>query len=307
MQYFKRLLLSIIVATGAISSANAFTQDSLQKQMKQVDWVNPYNSTRIYDFGLDRYGQESEAYIGIKAGQMLEGTMPKDHKERVVDTGIEALTADVTLDKYDEPIVYGVYGGYTWANGLGLEVQYYEGKDADIDDKTKAILNGAFEQGTYVDEADVKGDINLKGYGLSGTYKHRLGESNFYIKGKVGASYIETKEDLRVVFDDATRENAKEANQAAKYQLNELMLSEREQDFESTPTHEMQKQELATVVNDTNIILSGVKLDKKSDNTEFAMGVGLGYNFKNNLSIELEYEKLSKDNDMITLGIHRRW
>lgn len=307
MQYFKRLLLSIVVASGAISSANAFTNEALSEGIQQVQWVNPYNSTKAYDFGLDQYSQESESYIGLKVGQMLQDEVPDEYKSRTVRTGIDNLTADVNLDKHDKPLAYGVYGGHTWANGLGLEAQYYEGTNADIDDKTKAVLNGAFEGGAYLDNADIVGGLDMKGYGLAGTYKHRFGDSRFYVKGKVGVNYIETKEDLKIRFNEDTRSNAQEANVAAKSQLNELILAEQAKDFQATPTHIAQKNELSAVLNDTNIILSGVKLDKKYDDTDVLVGLGVGYNFKKNVSVELGYERLGSDADMVTLGIHQRW
>ncbi|WP_434352929.1 porin family protein [Psychrobacter sp. HD31] len=94
-----------------------------------------------------------QPYIGIKAGQF-----------------------DLDIDNADKPTAYGVYGGYNFNNGFGIEAEYVDSEDADIKD------------------GNVKGEYNAKQYGAYGTYRHHFANTGgLYGKAKLGVAKVEAE------------------------------------------------------------------------------------------------------------------
>lgn len=94
------------------------------------------------------------AYVGAKLAQSLTD---------------EISSNDATAD-IDEPMSYGLYGGYTWPNHFGFELAYNQTEDADVE-----------VSGTKTGEANIN---SLGAYVTYAHYPQRMGP--LYIKGKLG-------------------------------------------------------------------------------------------------------------------------
>ncbi len=101
------------------------------------------------------YNSMGQAYAGVKAGQF-------DVDAKGVDT--------------DKPTAYGVYGGFDFGQGFGVEAEYLTSADADF----------------TADNGD-KGEFNTKSYGAYGTYRYNFPNSGLYAKGKLGFAKSEIK------------------------------------------------------------------------------------------------------------------
>ena len=109
----------------------------------------------------------TQPYVGIKAGQ---------------------FSLDIDDANVDDPAAYGVYAGLYFDNNFGMEVEYVGSDDADI---------SAF--GT-------KGDIDVKTYGVYGTYRYAFANTALYAKGKLGLA----KTEVDINFTDGGSESTSE-------------------------------------------------------------------------------------------------
>lgn len=93
-------------------------------------------------------------YIGAKVGTSLSDSV------EVADNKIDT----------DKPMSYGVYGGYTWQNHMGVELEYNKLEDSDVKVNNTKI-----------------GDVSSDTIGLYGTYAvYPESMGNMYLKGKLG-------------------------------------------------------------------------------------------------------------------------
>ena len=92
-------------------------------------------------------GYAGQPYIGLKAGQF-----------------------NVDDVDGDNPVAYGIYGGYNFTPNFGAEVEYVGSSDADLDGG---------------------GDYNAQTLGAYGTYRYNFPTSSVYAKAKLG--FAQTK------------------------------------------------------------------------------------------------------------------
>lgn len=287
---------------------------------KYIEWVHPQKSPMLYDFGVTKYSQNNNAYVGIKGGQATHDEIKKDEMSSSTqlpfvpmgDTSVSG-SVDVTVSEHDKPTLYGIYGGYQWGNGFGVEAQYLQTKGADIDADTAIVdydltLNSGGDITTqkedgYISNAEVEDKI----IGLAGTYKYKPNRnSGFYIKGKLGGSYVESEQSYTI---NASKEAQEEALVVKREMQDELIVLNKILAMQSEdvgiPEFEVREKIRAAeaALNNAEILASGHKYKKKTDTTDWSAGIGVGYNFKNNMAVELQYERITKDIDAVALGV----
>lgn len=136
------------------------------------------------------YGESgiSQPYVGIKGGQIIG-----DNAKR-------------------PQLAYGAYIGYNFDKHFGAEIEYQTTKK-ELDevsgikpvprwmDLNRGILNpsddltGILIDNNLIEAADIKTSTyrakqHAQTYGAYGTYRHNIGDSNFYVKGKLGAARV---------------------------------------------------------------------------------------------------------------------
>ena len=148
-------------------------------------------------------GYSGEPYVGVKVGQF-----------------------DLDVNGADDPVAYGVYGGYNFDQNFGVEAEFVGSDNADY----------------------YNGEVDAKSYGAYGTYRYTLPNSGLYAKGKLGVAKTEI-------------------------------------DGSST------------------LPLTSVSIS----DTGLAGGVGLGYSVNPNFGIEAEYDILSSDANLMSIGAHLKF
>lgn len=156
---------------------------------------------------------EGVPYIGFKVGQIASDDY----------NGLEFNTA----------LAYGLYAGYTLSPAWAIEAQYVTSEEADI------LVNDV-----------VSGTYDSKLYGAYAAYRYDFPNLNFYAKGKLGFSNLET-----------------------------------------------------------NAVLEATNETVKNTVKGLAGGVGLGYSFTSNASIEAEYEinQGGTAGNLLTIGANYRF
>lgn len=92
---------------------------------------------------------QGQPYVGLKIGQ---------------------ANADINNHNTDRTTAYGVYTGYEWKNGLGIEADFHRFADG------KATYMGDSSMGTFFGDS----------YGIYTTYRQAFGTSPLYGKVKLG-------------------------------------------------------------------------------------------------------------------------
>lgn len=94
---------------------------------------------------------------------------------------IGAKVGQFQIDGADKnPTAYGVYGGYNFGNGFGVEAEFL----------------GSDEVKTTVGAATV--DYKVKNYGIYGTYNYNFANSPLYLKAKLGGAKSEMESTANV-------------------------------------------------------------------------------------------------------------
>lgn len=104
-------------------------------------------------------GVVGQPYVGVKVGQSK------------VDLNTNGLDND-------DPVAYGIYGGYQFDPNWGVEAEYVGSDKEDL----KA-------GGSKV------GNVKQKTFGAYGTYKYTVPNTNLYAKGKLGIAQNKVKLD----------------------------------------------------------------------------------------------------------------
>lgn len=300
-------LTSTLLALAFGSHAQANNSDPY------IEWVNPQKSPMLYDFGVTDYSQKDNFYIGLKGGQATNSDITEDEKKSNIKYSVgnssQKGNIDILVEENDEPTLYGVYGGYQFGNGFGIEAQYLESNATDIDKAKIKITDNSFtDLGNFSDGYISDAEVNYKVGSLAGTYKYRPSRNNnFYIKGKLGVSHVETEQEFTVMPEKQVQDNALAEKIKLKDRLtalNNILDTQSEDVGVNEIKLKGDIREAEAKLKDITVFSDGIKYSKDYNDTDWLAGIGFGYNFSNNMSVELEYERFNEDFDAVTLGVH---
>ena len=107
------------------------------------------------------YG-DGQPYVGAKIGQFM---------------------VDDDRDNFDDTTAFGVYAGYNFTPGFGMEAEYVGSSE-----KSFSISSGFSGLTSNI-------DYDFKKYGIYGTYRYMFPNTAIYAKGKIGFAKVEIEID----------------------------------------------------------------------------------------------------------------
>lgn len=110
-------------------------------------------------------GYVAQPYVGAKVGKF----------------NVDINAANTTND---DPMAYGIYGGYNFDPNFGVEAEYVGSDKADL------IYKG------------LKGEYDAKSYGVYGTYRYGIPNTGIYAKGRLGIAKTEVDGSVKGIATD---------------------------------------------------------------------------------------------------------
>lgn len=145
-------------------------------------------------------GYAGQPYVGVKVGQ----------------TQLDLNTAGVETDN---PVAYGIYGGYNFDPNFGVELEYVGTDKEDL--KSNGVKYGEAKQKTY---------------GAYGTYRYTFPNTNLYAKGKLGLAQNKIEADGTTFSVDSSK-TAVAGGVGLGYNVTPMVSLEAE--YEKLPTVEV--------------------------------------------------------------------